>query len=559
MKPDDKRHPMVNWYDPVLLAQTGIRAAISTAVGQVADNREVHAALAGTPQIFDHSKQEKVEEEFWFDFVADLGDGWQSTNAVAKAICQASISLENVNLPRGEILVMGGDEVYPTPSRQAYRERTIAPWNDACTDVEPFETTLYALPGNHDWYDGLRAFNEVFCRGDRASSVSVGDTFDCLKTVQTHSYFALKLPHGWWLCGIDIALNDEIDRVQSDFFFDVSRQIKNGDRVILCAPTPSWVNHATGEPGSTELLNEMAALLTSNGGELRLVLTGDLHHYARYGKDSDPVTLITAGGGGAFLHPTHKLPQTVAIKPVGDKEQEFRLQNCYPSQSISFRLSWHNLLFPLKNKSFALASGLVYVLLVWFLETRNLSADQPMGETITHMMQSHISVTDTLWHFFRLIPRSPEFAIIVGLVAAALIGFNITGNRWARVSIGLLHTLLHITGLVFAYCFAIMLLTMLPDGLQTREFGFTAFVATLFVVGSILGGLIFGAYLIFSLNLLGWQWTNAFSSLQIANYKNFLRLKISADGGLTIYPVGIEDVSARSIRPHMIDKPLTLK
>ena len=558
MKSTSKRHPMVRWYDPVLLAKTGIRATVSTAIGEVADSREIHAALTAPPKIYDHSKDTKSTEDFWFDFVADLGDGWQAGNTVAKAICQETINIDGQEIPRGKLLIMGGYEVYPTPSQEAYRERTIDPWNEACKDLPPFETTLYALPGNHDWYDGLHAFSEIFCRGDRQSTVSAGESFDCLKTVQSHSYFALKLKKGWWLCGIDIALNDQIDRVQNDFFFEVAKKIKKGDRLILCAPTPSWVKEARGMTGATDLLNNVADLLTANGGKLRLVLTGDLHHYARYGADDDPAMLLTAGGGGAFMHPTHKLPDAVVIKPDGKNNETFAKQECYPPVDVSARLTWHNLLFPFYNHRFALAAGMVYLLLVWFLETRSLGADQILGAKIVEMMESHISITDTLAHFFSLIPRSPEFAIIVAMVAAALIAFNMTRNKLARVTVGLLHTLLHITGLVFAYCMAILFLTMLPETLQVKSFGLPFFLVTLFVTGSLLAGFIFGAYLIFSLNVLGWQWTNAFSALRIENYKNFLRFKIDSEGVLTVYAFGIDDVSESPVKPHLIEKPYTL-
>lgn len=55
------------------------------------------------------------------------------------------------------------------------------------------------------------------------------------------------------------------------------------------------------------------------------------------------------------------------------------------------------------------------------------------------------------------------------MVATVLIAFNMTQNLWARVSVGLLHTLAHITGLVFAYCMAILFLTLLPVELQTKK------------------------------------------------------------------------------------------
>jgi len=32
--------------------------------------------------------------------------------------------------------------------------------------------------------------------------------------MQENSYFALHLPHGWWLFGLDLALVDDIDMCQ---------------------------------------------------------------------------------------------------------------------------------------------------------------------------------------------------------------------------------------------------------------------------------------------------------------------------------------------------------
>jgi len=555
------RQPMVRWYDPILLAKTGLRAAISTAVGEVADSRKVHAAIMPAPSIYNHSKIQTPDSEIWFDYVADLGDGWRSTQAVASAISQPDLETTPTDPPaqRGEILIMGGDEVYPTPSKQSYHQRTISPWNDASKNLPDYQTTLYALPGNHDWYDGLHAFSEIFCRGDRPQNISDKTTFDKLKSNQTHSYFALKLPHNWWVCGIDIALNNEIDSVQSDFFFNVAQQIQPGEKIILCAPTPSWVRQATGEKNANEMLNEIIAVLTKNGGDLRLIITGDLHHYSRYGDEDDAVKLITSGGGGAFMHPTHKLPQQVSIQPSKDQPCNFEKQKTYPDAAVSHKLSWHNVLFPWKNKTFSIASGLFYVLLVWFLETRNLKVDQQVSQTISNMIANHISIPSTLEHFFSLIPRSPEFAILVSILALALIGFNMTNGTLVRVAGGLVHTLAHISSLVFSYCFAIMFLTMLPDSWLSNGFVMIIFIAMLFGFGALLGGLVLGIYLIIALNVFNSQWTNAFSALRIADYKNFLRFKIAANGDLIIYPFAIEDVTAVPVRPHLIEEPIIIK
>src|SRR5262249_49095264 len=134
-------------------------------------------------------------------------------------------------LTRGRILVLGGDQVYPTASRDAYRARLLEPFETAYrTLVEKWSAAdapdLYAVPGNHDWYDGLRAFLGVFCRrrlaGDWVTQRE-GRLIGGRATQQTRSYFAIKLPGTWWLCGLDIQLEGYIDQPQVDFFTHVAQ------------------------------------------------------------------------------------------------------------------------------------------------------------------------------------------------------------------------------------------------------------------------------------------------------------------------------------------------
>ena len=546
------RHDMVRWYSPAMLARMGLRSAISTTIGQVADNREVRAALFPGQEIFDHSNDEPEAGAQWIDYVADIGDGWQSTLAVASALNAPYQDADGEAAPRGSLLVMGGDEVYPEPSASAYAERTIAPWNEACRHNEAFSTRLYAVPGNHDWYDGLHAFTEVFCRAGRTGPGAAGATFDNHVCPQCHSYFTLKLQAGWWLCGIDIQLNRHIDSSQYAYFERIAAGMKKGDQLILCAPTPSWVREVTGDPGISAVLASIASLLTANGAELRLVLTGDLHHYSRYGSGDGRLSLITAGGGGAFLHPTHKLPQKTAINWSADRREEFSFATAYPDARTSRALSYKNLAFPLINKTFAAALGAIYMVLAWFLITRQTGNDTTLDNVFMEVALRHKSIPETFRLFFQTIPKSPEFAIVALGFTSAFVAFNLTRNITARFTIGLLHSFVHIMALAMAYCVAILLVSMLP--VRGALIDHAVFFFTVFVLGAVSGGLIFGAYLLAALNIAGWQWTNAFSSLRIAGYKNFLRLKIDADGTLTVYAFGIDDVSRLPPRVHLADK-----
>jgi hypothetical protein len=72
--------------------------------------------------IFDYSSELKKDKSggLWFDFMADCGDGFNSTYQVARMLAQPNISTvhngQERQLPRGKFLVNGGDLAYPNPS-----------------------------------------------------------------------------------------------------------------------------------------------------------------------------------------------------------------------------------------------------------------------------------------------------------------------------------------------------------------------------------------------------------------------------------------------------------
>src|SRR5207244_3464111 len=104
---------------------------------------------------------------------------------IASLLAQPNVKIGNDELPRGKLLVMGGDEVYPTASASDYAKRTSTPYWAAFPKLRPGEKhpLLYAIPGNHDWYDGLTAFLAFFCRIDRPVH------FGGYETRQRRSYF----------------------------------------------------------------------------------------------------------------------------------------------------------------------------------------------------------------------------------------------------------------------------------------------------------------------------------------------------------------------------------
>jgi hypothetical protein len=97
--------------------------------------------------------------------MADLGDGFDATYAIAHLLAQPNLTVEKNTLPRGSAVVMGGDEVYPTSGRDDYMVKTRIRCSLARPNAGPDAARpLLLLPDNHDWYDGLVNFLAIFCR-----------------------------------------------------------------------------------------------------------------------------------------------------------------------------------------------------------------------------------------------------------------------------------------------------------------------------------------------------------------------------------------------------------
>ena len=62
----------------------------------------------------------------------------------------------------------------------------------------------------------------------------------------------------------------------------MAKEFQPGDRVILCTPNPSWVED--GEKASLYDTTDyfLRKVIAPTGADVALMLSGDLHHYARY-------------------------------------------------------------------------------------------------------------------------------------------------------------------------------------------------------------------------------------------------------------------------------------
>ena len=73
----------------------------------------------------------------WVDFLADVGDSWEATYAVASLMVDPNLrgkfpESARQDIPKqfgpAQVVVVGGDLVYPMASRDGYRRRFHAPF-----------------------------------------------------------------------------------------------------------------------------------------------------------------------------------------------------------------------------------------------------------------------------------------------------------------------------------------------------------------------------------------------------------------------------------------------
>ncbi len=284
--------------------------------------------------------------ELWIDAQGNLGP-----NSVALS----DDATYTQQLPRGEFLFVGGDTAYHIADSASLKERFQTPFNCACLDIMRTSKTvdqrpIYGVPANHDYYDALDGFNRQFCKpiGEDTNNPLLNDEKDPqlgligFERTQTASYLALQLPFDWCLWGFD-SQNGKMDKRQQAFFVSTfhpelvrTGELFNKDnkdkirqelqehipaKLIVTTPEPStvfgkWARNDADIVKTFERLGLEPSFLQANGGKLnnskcRLDISGDIHHYERYWgstqNDPNPANYasVVAGGGGAFLHPSH--------------------------------------------------------------------------------------------------------------------------------------------------------------------------------------------------------------------------------------------------------------
>jgi hypothetical protein len=568
-----EKQKMVGWFDTRQLARTGLQAVLSETFGNYADRRETQAALNPTNEMYDLSS---VTGEFWLDYISDLGDGFDATFTVAKLLAQDQLMVEGYPIPRGDLLILGGDEVYPAPSMTEYNNRFKGPYKAAFPDKDATTPTfpedirtlsmtregtnskylrrlplMFAVPGNHDWYDGLTNFLKIFAQKRRIGN---------WQTVQDRSYFAIKLPHNCWIWGIDVQLDSDIDQPQRRYFEYIAKhKMNDGDRVILCTAEPVWVYHEMYRKATSYdrlnffirkyIQNESNWVGEDKSFRLLCVLTGDLHHYAHYETEAkenkEKVHYFTAGGGGTFLHPTHNLPNTLHMDTAphdkrNNKIVKANLQHCYPPKDTSRGLLaalFYS--FPFRSWNLIFTLGFFFYLMAYLM---NIKIDDNEKDLIELAKSDGLTLWTWLGHLVSQLPFRPLLLVLLSLVGIGFYHFtDFKGTKKDIRWLGFLHgagQLFLLLTLIFV--FVKINFFYLHD--VSKLFVYGLFIAEIVLVAGFMSVMLMATYLYVANRFFHIHLTESFSGMAFEQYKNILRIRLT-ETGIEVYPIGISEVT----------------
>lgn len=263
-----------------------------------------------------------------------------------------------------EFALIASDVVYPAGDVNQYIAKFFVPY-------AAYPRPIYAVPGNHDWLDGLAGFMRHFCgapptgaklapprhgrRPRLASAVhrvlwrragelapetlaearALRGAAQASGPAQPNMYFCIDTPQLRLIC-VDTGILGRLDYEQGEWLRSVAAgpkpkvlvsgsPIYSGDGV-----SPRRILGADGHGAVGSLLE----VLREPANNFVAAIAGDVHHYERHAVklgDGRTLQFVITGGGGAFMTSTHQIGR---VEMPGVDEDSWV---CFPTRGDSLR------------------------------------------------------------------------------------------------------------------------------------------------------------------------------------------------------------------------------
>lgn len=254
------------------------------------------------------------EGDFSFIVIGDTGEGDPSQMILRDQLIAAGAR------PEVKFLVLASDVIYPDGKMKDYERNFYLAFKG-------FEKPIYAIPGNHDWFDANEGFNANFLMHDAAQialrarlaedlqteAITTDRRFDEItaEAERLRRYYRIKNglqrapffemhTNGFSLIAVDTGILRRIDEKQKAWLEQaLTRAGANFKMVILGHP---FYVAGKYQAGADESFREIHEILNRYG--VRVAMAGDTHDFEFYKTEEAGVGEMlhfVNGGGGAYL------------------------------------------------------------------------------------------------------------------------------------------------------------------------------------------------------------------------------------------------------------------
>lgn len=265
------------------------------------------ASGVGAPGVFEVTPAGVGDGDFSFVVVGDPGEGDPSQHALRNQLLGAA-RRDDV-----KFVVIASDVIYPNGAMRDYEANFYLP-------LMGVEKPIFAIPGNHDWFNALdgfaanlmqpdtaRAAIDARVKSDLSLSSTTGDRIDRLleSAARLRSLYRVEsgLQHApffelhtsaFSLLAIDSGIERRVDPKQLAWLKAAIERSRGKFTMAI-------IGHPFYAAGLSQIgdgsFKEMHDLLKANG--VRVMMAGDTHDFEYY--RGDAAHYFVNGGGGAYL------------------------------------------------------------------------------------------------------------------------------------------------------------------------------------------------------------------------------------------------------------------
>jgi uncharacterized membrane protein HdeD (DUF308 family) len=276
-----------------------------------AEDVEKQSIASGVPadQVFAVSPKGIDESDFSFIVIGDTGEG-DPSQAVLRDQLIAAGKRDDV-----KFLVLSSDVIYPDGKMKDYERNFYLPFKG-------FEKPIYAIPGNHDWFDANEGFNANFLQPEASLTTSKARLLEDLQTdvikddqrylneiaqaKRLRGYYRIDNGHqrapffeihtsGFSLIAADTGILRRLDDKQFAWLeSSLQRAGTNFKMVILGHPFYVAGRYTAGVDDDFQKVHDLLKRYNVNA-----VMAGDTHNFEHY-RDGEMLHFVN-GGGGAYL------------------------------------------------------------------------------------------------------------------------------------------------------------------------------------------------------------------------------------------------------------------